>query len=275
MIRSASRRGLVVLASWLFAGFVLTTPLRALAQSNSSSSSQIDIQNRGSDETEQRRRARIRMELAIGYFQEGRFSVALDELRQSLTADPNFAEAIGVLALVYMELGDKSLAEQNFRRALQLKPNDSDLNVNYGWYLCVNGRERDAIPHFLSAVKNPLFERPAVAWQNAGLCALKLKDLSLAETYFRRSYEVDPDGPITSVELARISYGRGEYERARFLVANINRDNTAYPASLWMGVKIARKMENRIEAEGLSSVLRRVFPNSPEAALSARGAYDE
>jgi len=237
--------------------------------------SQLDMQNRNVEESEARRRARIRMELAIGYFQEGRFNVALDELKQSLTADPNFAEAIGILALVYMELGQKDLAEQNFRRAMQLKPNDSDLNVNYGWFLCVNGRERDSIAFFLAALKNPLYERPSIAWQNAGLCSMKLKDMGNAETYLRRAYEIDPDGPMTSVTLARIYFDRGEVDQARFMVSNINRSPSAYPGSLWLGLRIERKLGNAGEASALAATLRRAFPNSPEAQRLARGAYDE
>jgi len=245
-------------------------PLPLLAQST-----EIDLQKRNLTETEAQRRARIRTELAIGYFQEGRYSIALDELKQALSSDPNHADALGILALVYMELGEKALAEQNFRRAMQIKPDDSDLNVNYGWFLCSNGRERESIPHFLAAIKNPLYARPALAWQNAGVCALKLKDVSTAENYLRRSYEIDPDGVVTSVKLASIYYDRGEFERARFLVSNINKSPAAWPESLWLGARIERKLGNRAESDRLGAQLRRTFPNSAEAAAVAKGAFDE
>lgn len=244
-----------------------------LAQANQGSP--LELQNRNTEETEVRRRARIRTELAITYFQDGRYSIALDELKQALTLDPNYAEAIGILALVYMELNEKGLAEQNFRRAMQLKPNDSDINVNYGWFLCSNGRQRESIPYFLNAVKNPLYERPAIAWQNAGICALRMGDLAEAENYLRRSYEIDPDGVIAGVGLARIYYARGEYERARFLVNGINRGPGVSAESVWLGLRIERKLGNNTEANGLASLLRRVYPSSPEAGLLARGAYDE
>jgi type IV pilus assembly protein PilF len=43
-----------------------------------------------SDETDARRRARIRMELAVGYFEQGKTNVALDELKQVIASDPTF-----------------------------------------------------------------------------------------------------------------------------------------------------------------------------------------
>src|SRR5450756_1599426 len=44
-----------------------------------------------SDEPEFRKRARIRLELAVGYFEQGQTTIALDELKQSMAADPNYA----------------------------------------------------------------------------------------------------------------------------------------------------------------------------------------
>src|SRR5690606_593333 len=83
---------------------------------------------KGAVDTEERRRARIRLELAAGYYQQRNYSVALDELRQALTIDPDYADAYGMLGLVYMELKESDLADQSFRKALALTPNDPELN---------------------------------------------------------------------------------------------------------------------------------------------------
>ena len=67
-----------------------------------------------SDEPESRKRARIRLELAVGYFEQGQTTVALDELKQSLLADPNFAEAHNLRGPIYMRLNDQRLAEKGW-----------------------------------------------------------------------------------------------------------------------------------------------------------------
>ena len=53
-----------------------------------------------SDEPEVRRRARIRLELAVGYFEQGQTTIALDELKQSLATDPDYAEAYSLRGLI-------------------------------------------------------------------------------------------------------------------------------------------------------------------------------
>src|SRR3954462_167118 len=75
-----------------------------------------------SDEPENRRRARIRMELAGGYFEQGKTSIALDELKQVILNDPTFPEAYNLRGLIYMRLNYLRLAEDSFRRAVALNP---------------------------------------------------------------------------------------------------------------------------------------------------------
>src|SRR5690606_405323 len=78
-----------------------------------------------SDEPPQVRRARIRYELAASYYEQGQSTVALDEIKQSLAADPNYGPAHILRGLVYMRLNDAKLAEESFRRALQINPRDA------------------------------------------------------------------------------------------------------------------------------------------------------
>ena len=108
-----------------------------------------------SDEPDIRRRARLRLELASGYFEQGQTNVALDELKQALVVDPNFADAYNLRGLVYMRLNDIPLAEDSFRRALTLNPRDADAAHNYGWLLCQQARYRESSQLFAQAIANP------------------------------------------------------------------------------------------------------------------------
>jgi len=92
-----------------------------------------------SDEPEARKRARLRIELASGYFEQGKTTVALDEIKQAVAADPTFGPAYVLRGLVYMRLNDNRLAEESFQRALQLNPRDPDALHNYGWFQPVRG----------------------------------------------------------------------------------------------------------------------------------------
>jgi len=241
---------------------------------NSTSSQSVNIKDRSPD-SDQRRRARLRMELAIGYYQDGKFAVALDELKQSLTYDPTFAEAHGVLALVYMELGERQLAEASFQKALVLAPDNSDILNNYGWFLCQNGHPGDSVQYFLKAIQNPLYNQPAKPLQNAGVCASRAGDKVAAEGYFQRSFQLDPSGPVSALNLAEIYYARGETQRARFYTSLVNKSPAANPESLWLGIRIEHQLGNGPEELSLSTQLQRSYPGSREAELQARHAYNE
>ncbi|MFN3566714.1 MAG: tetratricopeptide repeat protein, partial [Burkholderiaceae bacterium] len=134
-----------------------------------------------------RKRADIRLQLAASYYQKAQFNIALEEAQRALQADPNYAEAYGLLGLIYMDLGDRREADANFARALKLDPASPELNNNYGWYLCQTGRERESIEHFVRAAQTRLYATPGKAMQNAGVCMMQVRDYKAAEQYLRRS----------------------------------------------------------------------------------------
>ena len=228
-----------------------------------------------SDEPDERKRARIRLELAVGYFEQGQTTVALDELKQSLAADPNFAPAHNLRGLVYMRLNDFRLADESFRRALALSPGDSNTRHNYGWLLCQNGRYPDATAQFAQALANPQYtERPKTLLIQ-GLCHVRAGQPALAEESLARSYELDAGNPITGYNLALLLYQRGELLRAQFYIRRINNSELANAESLWLGTKVEHRIGNREAEAQLAGQLRRRFPQSPEAGLLERGAFND
>ena len=64
-----------------------------------------------------RNRAKLHTELASLYFTRGGMSVALDELRLAVAADSSYAPAYGMFGVVYQDLKENRLAEDNFERA--------------------------------------------------------------------------------------------------------------------------------------------------------------
>jgi|GEM_PF-6776319 len=127
-------------------------------------------------DTKERRRARIRLELAAQHYQNRNYPTALDELRRAIDADPKYASAYNMLGLIYMDLKDDARAEQSFKEALKLTPDDADTNNNYGWFLCQSGRERDAVTWFEKAARDPLGPSPSKPLHNAGVSA-RLKSI--------------------------------------------------------------------------------------------------
>ena len=221
-----------------------------------------------------RNRARVHTELAGAYYERGNMGVALDELRQANAADPSFAQAYGLLGLVYMELKDPRQAESNFERGLRLSPNDADINHNYGWFLCQNGREKDSIQYFLQALRNPLYSSPGRTYSAAGLCSLKANNTKDAEQFFQRALRLDANDPTSLLQLGQIRYRQGNMEEARRLVSRYNKLVSPNPESLWLAVRVERKLGERVSEQSYANQLRRRFPNSAEYQSLQRGQYD-
>lgn len=220
------------------------------------------------------KRAKIHTELGSLYLENGRYGVAQDEARVAITADPYYAPGYNLLGLVHMALQEKEAAEEDFRHALRLAPSDPEINNNFGWFLCQSERERQSIEHFLTAVKNPLYTTPGKPLTNLGLCYLKLKDDKLAEDFLLKALRVDRSNAQALYSLADIYYRKGRYGEARTNVGELHKIMEPSAQSLWLALRIERRIGDR-EGEMRQSVqLRRKFQGSPEYQKMMQGQYD-
>ena len=221
-----------------------------------------------------RNRARLHTELASLYYSRGNMGVALEELRIATTADPTFAPAHSLFGLVYMDLRENQLAQSAFEKALGLAPTDPEINHSYGWFLCHTGREKDAVRYFLQAVKNPLYVTPWRSYSAAGICTMRGNDLKAAEGYFQSALKLEPDEPSALLQLGHIRYRQASYEEARRMVTRFNRLITPTAESLWLALRIERKLGERVAEQSFANQLRRRFPQSREYQALQRGEFD-
>jgi len=224
--------------------------------------------------TAPRNRARIHTELATLYYARGNMGVALEELRTAVAADPTYATAHGVIGLVYKELRENALAEQSFQRGLSYAPADPDINHNYGWFLCQIGRESDAKPYFRRALDNPLYATPARTYAAAGICALRTGDLAVAEDNLQRALRLEPTLPVALVQFAQLRYRQGRYDEARRILAQHAAVAEPSAESLWLALRVERRLGQRAAEQSYAIQLRRRFPGSPEFEALRRGNYD-
>ena len=221
-----------------------------------------------------RNRAKVHTELAALYYGRGNMAVALEELRIAVSADSDYALAYSMFGLVYMELRENQLAQTNFERALRLSPTDPDINHNYGGFLCQTGRENESIKYFLQAVRNPLYPTPWRSYSAAGQCSLRKDNLKDAEEFFLRALRQEPDDPPSLLQLGQIRYRQGSLEEARKLVLRFNKSVDPTAESLWLALRVERKLGERTTEAGYATQLRRRFSGSREYQLLQRGEYD-
>lgn len=218
---------------------------------------------RSSDDTT-RTPAEINAELGMRYMQQGNLDVALKKLKRALEQDPGLAMAHHYMALLYERYDSDEEAERHFRKALSITPDDPSLKNNYGVFLCGRQRYQEAVDIFLEVAKSQYYSRPEDAYENAGLCALRIPDTANAEAYLRLALKFDPLRPVALFQMARLSFEQGRYFPARGFMQRFERVSPHSGESLLLAVKIEHELENDQAVANYMKMLRDNFPGTAE-----------
>ncbi|MGZ5275670.1 MAG: type IV pilus biogenesis/stability protein PilW [Caldimonas sp.] len=229
-----------------------------------------------SDEPDAQKRARARMELASAYFGRGQMTTALDQVKLAIAADPLYGAAFNLRGLIYANLGDTVLAEESFKRALQIDPRDADTMHNYGYYLCQQKRYPESSALFARALAVPQYQGTVRTLLTQGVCLAYAGQLAESEASLARAYELDPSSPFVATNLAEVLYRRGDFERARFYIRRVNAlPDVSNAQTLWLAARIEHKLGNWQGTTEFGKQLSNRFPDSREASAFSRGAFDE
>lgn len=216
--------------------------------------------------------AKVHTELAGLYYERSQLGIALGEIETALQADRNYAPAYNVRGLIRMALREDKEAEEDFQQSLRLDKNDSEAHNNYGSFLCQRGREKESIPHFMAALKNPLYTTPERAYLNAGECSLRMGKLQDAEEFLQRALIVQPGYPQASLAMAELNFTQGNYATAKKYFAGFAEKAESLGAEqLWLAVRIERKVGDRNAAASYAVQLRKRFPDARETRLLMQG----
>ncbi|GIK87890.1 MAG: type IV pilus biogenesis/stability protein PilW [Burkholderiales bacterium] len=221
-----------------------------------------------------RQRAEVHADLAAGYYERGQMDVALEELGIAEKLDATYPRIYNLYGLVYTVMGELPRAETNFRRALELAPNDSEARHNWGWYLCTHGRARESIAEFEAAIRNPLYRTPEVALVNAGKCSAAIGDTAAADQYFRRALQLRPNDPTAAYNLALLGYKSQRVPEARALMRIVMQQTTPPPEALFLGMCVERRLGDAQAEQSYALQLRNRYPDSAEARAIGPGACE-
>jgi type IV pilus assembly protein PilF len=101
-----------------------------------------------------------------------------------------------------------------------------------------------------------------------------MKNEKQAEEFFERALRLEPDEPSSLLQLGQIRYRQGSLEDARRLVGRYNRLVGPSAESLWLAVRVERKLGQRVAERNYATELRRRYPGSPEYQALQRGEFD-
>ncbi len=226
-------------------------------------------------ESAKKESTRLHTLLAAEYYHRGQLKVAIEEANKSLSTNSNYAPAYNVLGLIYMNLHEDKLAQQNFERALEIAPNDSEIHNNFGWFLCQRKPEQmdQAMKHFMAALKDPLYSTPEMCYANAGVCELSRGNYKSAEEFYHKALALKREYLPALIGLTKINLISGNLVAAKLNLSRYMRTSTPTAEGLWLGMKIERKTGNRQAAASYALKLNKHFPNSKEAIALRNGEF--
>lgn len=144
------------------------------------------------------------VQLGLAYLQQGNRQRAKQKLLTALAEDPQSATANDALAYFFESIQDGQQADKYYQRAIQFAPASGAALNNYGTFLCRQARYQEANAYFLKAIADTQYLNTALAYENAGLCALAANHLQEARYYFKKALAEDPSLTRSSAELASI-----------------------------------------------------------------------
>ncbi len=148
--------------------------------------------------------ADFNVRLGLGYLKEKQIARSKSKLLLALKQAPSSSEVQMAMGYFFLQTGQIENARQYYEQALQLDSNSGSVQNNYGVFLFHAGDYKKAINYFKKAAKNPNYLNTAAAYENAGLCALKIPNRSLASFYFKKALKYDSKRKRSMAELKRL-----------------------------------------------------------------------
>ncbi|MCI0693382.1 FG-GAP-like repeat-containing protein [candidate division KSB1 bacterium] len=177
--------------------------------------------------------------LGLAYLEENKLNEAEAEFRKLIDLAPNEALGYANLGLVYLRRGEYAQAEERIKKALQLEPNDPDVRMTSAKVYELTDREDEAIRELEGSLKNT----PG-----------HVKTLySLAELYLKRD-----DGEARQ---------RGE--------TCLNQVVELKPANIVARLQLIEIFLRHDKAEAATARMEAIIRQFPELTAEAKGFYDQ
>ena len=209
--------------------------------------------------------ARANMQLGVAYMQQGNLRLAKEKLERAEKQDPRSSEVHWAMASLSERLNQPDEAERHYQSAIRLAPGNSEITNSYAVFLCKSGHIDKALPLFDAVIKDPLYRTPWAAATNAAVCLRADKRGADALPYLERAIGLRPDFVAAIIEMADLQLSLEKAPLAQATVDRFLSIGRKSPDVLLLGVRAATTQGNCSAADNYARLLRRDFPNTPQA----------
>ena len=214
--------------------------------------------------------ARVHTELAARYYQAGQVAVAVQEAQIALDSDAGYVPGHTLLALIYAQLRQNTQADAHFRQALSLSEAQrlltSDLRNSYAWYLCQTDRMAQGLSELSPVLRDPLYGSLDKALVNASVCAARMGQYDLAESYVNAALAMRPEFATAYLYRGHLAVHKSQWRAAQAdwqMAQKLFGDALETPEMLWLLARIEHGLSSK--RTGAAERLQQQFPASQEA----------
>ena len=206
--------------------------------------------------------AKTRMSLGLTYLQNNNYTQAKKNLDKALAFNPRSADVQYAMAYYYQLVGDNLRAEEYYKTAIDIAPDDGDIANSYGAFKCQNGDYDKAKAYFFDAINNRLYANAAQTYENLALCAQSQGKLDEAIGYFKDALKHQPARGKSLFLLSELYTVSEQWDLAEITLQKYQRIAKVTPDSLWLAYEIAKGQKDLEKAKGYGDMLLSLFPES-------------
>lgn len=153
------------------------------------------------------------------YRYKGLLNRAMEEYAKAINEDISWAPAYHGIGITYMLKRDIQHAEEYFKRALSVEPDNVLILSDMADLMLIKRRPGEALKYAQAAVsKKPPFYQPYLAMGNALLVMEREKE---AERFYREAIDRGAKDHMVILNKARMYYLRGDYKRANEYLSSL------------------------------------------------------
>ncbi len=213
--------------------------------------------------------AKINVQLAAGYIRRGDIEIAKMKLEKAMLLNSEYVPAYTTMAVLMTMINKPGEAEKYYHQALDLDPNNPELQNNYGTFLCKNKKYDEAFKQFDKVLDNSFYATPEVAHENYGYCMLQSAkpDYVQAERHLRVALKSNPNLASALLAMAELGIETKKYLMARAYTQRYHALTRPSAHSLWVQIQAEHALNDRKYFLQLSQKLMNTYPRSEEASL--------
>lgn len=192
-------------------------------------------------------------------------------LKKVIKMNPEIAKAHKDLAIIYLNQRLFDYAEDEFKTAMRLAPNDFEIIFEYGNYLYSISNNTEAERYYTEALEIEPDNVLALVFMALNKLILNQKDE--AYNYIMKAVEIEPDHEYVQFCAGRILYAKGEFEEAKRYLVRAVEQNPDVETMNTLG-RVYYELGEYAQALNIFSSVNKKKPNSISVMMDIARCYE-